>query len=408
MIIFGTRGLTLNKGKPGQFFCPGCNGHRPYQRRKVQRFFTLYFIPLIPLDILQEFIRCQTCQQNYRPNVLEYDPTIQRQAQKVQLNENVRALLVHFARMSSRRDAVFLGEIAKLYHGLTSDALATDAISSELARPQFNITPATERLAPMLNDRGREALIVSLIKVAAPIDTTKEAALKAVARILGMTDAHYLGVLALPRVDLLPTGSNPPVAYSVGMELQVVNNRSEARPSRREPWRRSGSNSPLGPSRTADAMQTEETRTEYAGFWRRLGGFLIDLALLIAIFACAFFGIAIMAGVAAVLTGQHIPEPGTRTIGLLLLLLQFGIPIGYYSFFESGRTQATPGKRMLDIYVTDLNGGRITLARALGRYFGKYLSSMLNGVGFVMCVWTDRSQCLHDKLANTLVMRGRV
>lgn len=166
-----------------------------------------------------------------------------------------------------------------------------------------------------------------------------------------------------------------------------------------------------------DAMQTEETRTEYAGFWRRLGGFLIDLALLIAICVCAFFSIAIMIAImiaiAAVLTGhdmpEHLSERSARTIGCLVLLLQFGIiPIGYYSFFESGRTQATPGKRMLDIYVTDLNGGRITLARALGRYFGKYLSSMLNGVGFVMCVWTDRSQCLHDKLANTLVMRGRV
>jgi uncharacterized RDD family membrane protein YckC len=173
--------------------------------------------------------------------------------------------------------------------------------------------------------------------------------------------------------------------------------------------RGSGSNSPLGPSRMGDARQTEETRTEYAGYWRRLGGFLIDLALLIAIYLGGCFGIGLMIAFALVLTGHGISERGTPPVGWgwLLLLLLFVIPIGYYSFFESGRTQATPGKRMLDIYVTDLNGGRITLARALGRYFGMYLSLMF-GVGFVMCVWTDRSQCLHDKLANTLVMRGRV
>lgn len=88
MIIFGTRGLTLNNGKPGQFFCPGCNGHRSHQRKKVQRFFTLYFIPLIPLNIVQEFIECQTCKQTYRPSVLEHDPTAQRAARQTQLNEN--------------------------------------------------------------------------------------------------------------------------------------------------------------------------------------------------------------------------------------------------------------------------------------------------------------------------------
>jgi hypothetical protein len=202
MIIFGTRALTLNKGKPGQFFCPGCNCRRTYQRKKVQRFFTLYFIPLIPLDILQETIQCQTCKQSYKPAVLQHDPTAQREAQQAQFNENIAALLVHFARMSDRRDPVFVGEVAKLYNSLTNAALAGDVISADMARNPLNIIPATERLAPSLNDRGREAVVVGLIKVAGPIDATKEAALAEVARTLGMTDAHLQGVLGLPRGEL--------------------------------------------------------------------------------------------------------------------------------------------------------------------------------------------------------------
>jgi hypothetical protein len=207
MIIFGTRGLTLNKGKPEQFFCPGCDGRRQYQRKKVQRFFTLYFIPVIPLDVLQESLQCLTCRQNYRTSVLQYDPTAQREAQETQLQENIRALLVHFARLSDRRDAAFLDGIAAIYKDFAGRDLPVEAITEDLARPALNIIPATERLAPMLNDRGREGMVVSLIKVAAPMDATKTAALAEVARALGMTEAHYQGVLALPPAQLSLAGS---------------------------------------------------------------------------------------------------------------------------------------------------------------------------------------------------------
>ena len=50
MIIFGTRGVTWN-GESGEFVCPGCGGTtQQYTRKTIRRFFTLYFIPLIPLD----------------------------------------------------------------------------------------------------------------------------------------------------------------------------------------------------------------------------------------------------------------------------------------------------------------------------------------------------------------------
>ena len=53
MIIFGTRGVTFTPEK-GEFFCPGCCAERSFARKSVRRFFTLYFIPLVPLDKLGE------------------------------------------------------------------------------------------------------------------------------------------------------------------------------------------------------------------------------------------------------------------------------------------------------------------------------------------------------------------
>jgi hypothetical protein len=197
MIIFGARGLRLNNGKPAEFFCPQCNNRRNYQGKKLQRFFTLYFIPVIPLSVIQEWVECQTCKQTYKPEVLHHDPTAQREARQAQLNDNLRGLLVHFARMSDRRDEAFLSEISGLYKSLTNSDLSSDAITADINQAPINILPAAERVAPVLNDRGREAVVTGLVKLAAPIDATKQAALAEVAKVLNMTDAHFSGVLAM-------------------------------------------------------------------------------------------------------------------------------------------------------------------------------------------------------------------
>src|SRR5258708_6295186 len=73
MIIFGTRGVTWN-GESGEFVCPGCGGTtQQYTRKTIRRFFTLYFIPLIPLDKLGEYIECQHCRNTYNEQVLSYN-----------------------------------------------------------------------------------------------------------------------------------------------------------------------------------------------------------------------------------------------------------------------------------------------------------------------------------------------
>ncbi|PYV64750.1 MAG: RDD family protein, partial [Acidobacteria bacterium] len=55
--------------------------------------------------------------------------------------------------------------------------------------------------------------------------------------------------------------------------------------------------------------------------------------------------------------------------------------------------------------VTDLAGRRISFARASGRYFAKYLSSMTLLIGYIMAGFTERKQALHDMIAGTLVIR---
>src|SRR5690606_10175763 len=48
------------------FFCPQCGGDRPYAQKKGRRWFTLFFIPVVPLNhVGEEFVECDTCHAAY-------------------------------------------------------------------------------------------------------------------------------------------------------------------------------------------------------------------------------------------------------------------------------------------------------------------------------------------------------
>ena len=78
----------------------------------------------------------------------------------------------------------------------------------------------------------------------------------------------------------------------------------------------------------------------------------------------------------------------------------------YWSLLESSAWQATLGKKIMGLQVTDLQGRRISLERASGRYFGKTLSTLSLLLGFLMAGFTKKKQALHDLIAGTLVVRN--
>lgn len=74
MIIFGTKGRITEVGK-GQFVCPRCRTMRSYIHKKAARYFTLYFIPLIKIKDLGEFVECQVCKGAFEMIVLNQNTT---------------------------------------------------------------------------------------------------------------------------------------------------------------------------------------------------------------------------------------------------------------------------------------------------------------------------------------------
>jgi uncharacterized RDD family membrane protein YckC len=74
---------------------------------------------------------------------------------------------------------------------------------------------------------------------------------------------------------------------------------------------------------------------------------------------------------------------------------------------ESSKYPATLGKLAMRLKVTDESGSRISLGRASGRYFAKFLSTFALGLGYLMVGFDQQKQGLHDRLAGTLVQYRR-
>jgi len=60
----------------------------------------------------------------------------------------------------------------------------------------------------------------------------------------------------------------------------------------------------------------------------------------------------------------------------------------------------------LGLVVTDMNGLRISFARASGRFFAKIITGLVPlYIGYIMAGFTEKKQALHDMIASCLVLR---
>ncbi|TDO23234.1 RDD family protein [Pedobacter duraquae] len=80
----------------------------------------------------------------------------------------------------------------------------------------------------------------------------------------------------------------------------------------------------------------------------------------------------------------------------------------YGVFAEASAAQATLGKRLLAIKVTDLGGSRIDIPTSLGRNAAKIISVFPLFFGYLYSFLNRKQQCWHDIIANTLVIKDRL
>ena len=173
---------------------------------------------------------------------------------------------------------------------------------------------------------------------------------------------------------------------------------------------------PTGPAHVTPDWQPAPV-VAYAGFWLRFVASLLDGFITGVPIGIVVVILILSSGLGSFLHNlPNPPDPGEAAgeafgvalaigIGVFILLAIVGNWL-YYACFESSTWQGTPGKKVLNIAVTDMSGARISFGRASGRFFAKFITRLIPlGIGFILAGITERKQALHDMIASTLVLR---
>ena len=159
----------------------------------------------------------------------------------------------------------------------------------------------------------------------------------------------------------------------------------------------------IGPSTGAHLSRQNSSSLTLSsgGIWFRFVAGLMDFL---------FAGVAITFGTRVVVDVTRIAgwaaPPRLMAEGGVLYLIGV-LLIGYWLYFacmESSQLEATTGKLMLRLRVTDEEGHRISFGRASLRYVGKLFSLCTFLGGFLVAIFTRRKQAAHDFFAHTVVV----
>jgi hypothetical protein len=127
MIIWGTTNLKSTVGT-GIFNCPQCQSEAPYTLKKATQFFTLYFIPLIPLGSQGQFVECNQCKGTFTEEILNYDPEEEERATQAAVFRILVAFMVKFHKTGEHHVAA----CQRAYSRLLDTEVPTEIVEREL------------------------------------------------------------------------------------------------------------------------------------------------------------------------------------------------------------------------------------------------------------------------------------
>jgi len=154
----------------------------------------------------------------------------------------------------------------------------------------------------------------------------------------------------------------------------------------------------------------QPARASYAGFWIRFVASLIDGIIMgvvagilqVAVFGSMFLSPALQQG------GTPDPTVVAPYLGMIGLVYVVNIALAstYEAFFVA-KLGATPGKMVIGVKVLRPDGSMVSLGRAYGRYFSKFISAITLFIGFIMAGFDSQKRALHDMICDTRVVKSR-
>jgi len=141
---------------------------------------------------------------------------------------------------------------------------------------------------------------------------------------------------------------------------------------------------------------------EYSSFWRRLAAYLLDSIVM----EVTYMLLVVVAFIVMAVCGVQ-PYVDGEPNALIVYGVMGGFIVYYWAYrtlFESSHWMGTPGKLVVGIRVTDMEGKRISFSRANARFVGKIVFGFA-GLAYVPIFLTKKKQGVQDVIAGTVVVR---
>lgn len=199
--VWGWRAVAQVVGL-GVFFCPQCQHDQPYRLVSPRQWFTIFFIPAIPMRRLDRYVACDGCRGSFVEQALATPTSGQLEHQ---LGLATRAAVAHLVVESGHDVAVSDAAVRLLagapgVHGYDAESLRSDAAAFTDAQVALHYVSG---VAPHLSLAGKEDFVRRLLALApsSATGTRLASATEAVAGAVDLSPAHLAGVRAQLTTD---------------------------------------------------------------------------------------------------------------------------------------------------------------------------------------------------------------
>ncbi len=195
LLIFGVT-IRFKHLAEHDFFCPVCGGDRRGVLEMARRWFSVFFIPIIPLGELGQSVRCTTCGHRFDPTVLDHPTTSDLASLTANAVRAVTAMVVGAGPADA--PALRAAAVRHIGHQVAGYDLAT--LTNDIAH--LHPALAAEYVAPLatgLEPTGRERFLGDVVGVAlagGEITPAQRQLIDDTGRALGLTPTHVIGIIA--------------------------------------------------------------------------------------------------------------------------------------------------------------------------------------------------------------------
>lgn len=199
--IAGIKGETTTV-ETGVFYCPHCNAQTQYHHNQVHEKATVFFIPVINLRLLGEYIECQNCDSTYEMEILDYNSEQEQKKIEAIYLVGIKKVMTTMMLADGKIDENEKNMMKDIYKNIADSTLSDYDIDKEIknckANPQ-ELDNCLKELFSCLNESGREIIIKVAYWVSIAddeVDKKEEKLLIKMAKHFQMSSAHLKGIIS--------------------------------------------------------------------------------------------------------------------------------------------------------------------------------------------------------------------